>query len=287
MYAGAENDLALVDAALTQRFADVHHELSALLRHWVLEHILKSDLAMRPHVEAMRPYAAKMSSLWAVKPVLLVPNLDKPEAAKHAIASAKGWMNAAFRDESQPPPEAPAALPTRDDAFLAKLHQKAREIGMTVTFDSHCENVQSKDLRDVLAAWRKSRAIGPGSQHFSFTPTPERNFVECTALLQRTEMASGAHRYRAISTGAKYARIFGDIAGHNLEVIEAPAIFARWKLLIDAVLEFGAPLRVVGLARAFGRDDLAVESILAPFQDRGATVEDVLGATSYDLSFEG
>ena len=90
----------------------------------------------------------------------------------------------------------------------------------------------------------------------------------------------------AARTGPKYARIFGAIAGHDLESFEPPAIFARWKLLIDGILEFGAPLRVIGLAKAFGRDDLKVEGLLAPLHERDAKYAEVIGAASYDLSFD-
>lgn|GEM_PF-782896 len=284
-----EGDLAMIDHDVAQNYVDAHHELGLLLRHWVVEHILKNDLAMRPYAEAMKPHAAQMQSLWAVKPALLVPNLDTPQAAKQALASAKGWVHAGFRDEHHPLAEANGLemlhpVP-QEPAEIVHLRSEAKRIGMTIDFDSHCEHFVSPVLNSTLAAWRESRAIGPGSRHFSFVPSPMRSFLDSTALFQRVEQPDGTHRYVAARTGPKYARIFGAIAGRDLESFEPPAIFARWKLLLDGTLNFGAPLRVVGFAQAFGRDDLMVEGLLAPFHERGAKYAEVLGAVSYDLSF--
>lgn len=282
------DDLAVISQDVAQHYLDVHHELGQLLRHWVVGHILKHDLAMRPYAEAMKPHAMNMPSLWAVKPALLVPNLETPQAAKQALASAKGWMHAGFRDEHNPLVDASgieAKVALSEPSTITRLREDAKRIGMTTDFDIHCENFVSPALNQALSAWRESRNIGPGSRHFSFVPSPARSFLDAIALFQRAEQPDGTYRYVATRTGPKYARIFGAIAGHDLETFEPPAVFARWKLLLDGVLEFGAPLRVVGLAKAFGRDDLMVEGLLAPLHDRGARNAEVLGAVSYDLSF--
>jgi hemerythrin-like metal-binding protein len=45
------------------RSADVVQELRTLLRHWLLDHIIKLDLRMKPHAHLMRGHAAGLPVL--------------------------------------------------------------------------------------------------------------------------------------------------------------------------------------------------------------------------------
>lgn len=278
-----DNELALIDADTIENHSKTHSEITVLLRSWMVDHILKSDLQMKPYVAAMKPHATRMHSLWSFKPALLMPNFDTPRAAKDALLSAKAWMSAGYRNEKlsvteeQPPVLPTVPVETPENPVLARMRRDARRMGMTVEFDPRCRDFNSRALKEALVAWRDSLTAGPGA----FAPTAKHAFLENTALFERLGKVNGQHRYGASRVGAKFTRIFGDIGGRVLEDAVAPQILARWKLLLDGVLDFNAPLRIVGLAHAFGRDDLVVEGLLAPFH-RGA-VKQVLAVVSYDV----
>lgn len=287
VHAGEEdNEFALVDSDTILNHLQPYDEITALLRTWMVDHILKSDLAMKPYVAAMKPHANKMGSLWSFKPALLMPNFDTPRAAKDALLSAKTWMSAGYRNEKlSATDERPVVLPTvpvesPENPVLARMRRDARQLGMTIEFDPRCLEFNSRALVEALAAWRNS--LTASRRTSAFAPTAMQGFLDNTALFERVDQANGRCRYTASKTGVKFTRIFGDIDGRVLEDVVAPRILARWKLLLDGVLDYNAPLRIVGLAHAFGRDDLVVEGLLAPF--RRGNVKQVLAVVSYDMS---
>jgi hemerythrin len=279
-----DSDLALIDSDTMENHRQTHDEVTSLLRSWMVDHILKSDLPMKPYVAAMKPHANRMHSLWSYKPALLMPNFDTPRAAKHALLSAKAWMPAGYRneklsvsDEQHPVlPTVPVESP--ENPVLARMRRGARRLEMTVELDPRCRDFNSRALSEALVAWRNSLAAGGGLRGSEFAL---QGFLDNTALFERIEHAGGTHHYTATRTGLKFTRIFGDIDGRVLEDVVAPRILERWKLLLDGVLDYNAPLRIVGLAHAFGRDDLVVEGLLAPFHR--CAIKQVLAVVSYEM----
>lgn len=46
-----------------QELGQITREMVSLLREWLVGHIIQSDLRMRPYVNAMKPYIARMKAL--------------------------------------------------------------------------------------------------------------------------------------------------------------------------------------------------------------------------------
>jgi hemerythrin len=47
----------------SEEIAKVHSEMAAFLHHWLVDHIIKSDLRMKPYAARMAPHAATMKPL--------------------------------------------------------------------------------------------------------------------------------------------------------------------------------------------------------------------------------
>lgn len=278
--------LAVVDNDYIKHHQTVHKQLSGLLRNWILEHILKHDLTMRDFVGAMNPFAAKMPSLWSAKPASLAPNVATPHAARQALNNAKTWMNAKFLGENEPAPSFTGDSGAPADHLhpvIARLAREAAALGMAAEFDLSCREFRSPALQQV---YRDVVTSGMGAAAFDVTPSNARQYLRQVALFERSPRAGDGWQYRAIFAGKKFTRIFGDIADCDLAAVKSPDKFARWKLLIDGVLELNVPLRLVSVASAFDRDDLAVERLFVPLH-RGAEYQDaVLVAASYDIALD-
>lgn len=296
-------DIAVLPGIIAQHHIDLHNEIGLLLRTWILEHILKDDLAMRPFVDAMKPQAVLMPSIWAAKPASLVPNLDTPGAAKDALASAKTWMHAGFRREKAPleppavtlekpaaetakkaaPPPATEMEKAQEHPAIARMRAQALEIGMIVDFDTRCEAFASQEIADAFSTWQSSQKVSQDGGAFTIAPAAMQTFLDATALFQRRQIGGEKYKYRALRAGRKYERIFGEITGDDLEIKAREGLFRRWKLLIDGALEYGAPVHLIGVANAFGRNDLLVEGLLAPFPGSHASAQEVLSVISYEI----
>lgn len=280
------NDLAFIESEDAKRFLASFDDIKMLLRRWLVEHILKSDLPLKTYVEAMRPHAATMPSIWRAESALLAPNLDTPQAAKNALQTAKAWMPAAFRKERQ---EAPlddfdrTAASTAEHAVIAWMHKESDRIGFPVKFDPDCRNIADRALKDALTVWQSGLSSHGTPPRSGVTHASLITFKENTALFERITSPTG-RRYLARKVGPKFARLFGEISGRILDEVYSPQRLLRWNLMLDGVLEFGAPLRGIGLANAFGRDDLVVESLLAPFHDHEKKTAEVLVVMSYESS---
>jgi hemerythrin len=283
------DDLELVDISKAQHLTDVHAALSSLLRNWILGHILKTDLPMRQHVAAMKPLAVRMPSLWSAKPAQLAPAIDTPDAAKQALANAKGWMNARFHNDGEPVKAAQNEAPpseTNEHPAITRMRHEAQVLGMNAQFDVRCANFSSTALSQVYQLVSRTKNGNTGPQGFDLSPSDARPYLRQTALFQRTIDALGRHHYQATHVGTKFARIFGDIANRPLELVATPQKHARWKMLIDGALDFNAPLRVVSIAEAFGRNDLAIERLLVPFRSVNRQRDDVMIVASYDIALD-
>ena len=290
LHSQGSDDITLVDNDIVTHLITVHEEIAALLRTWVVDHIVKTDLPMRPYVDAMRPYAAKMSSLWAEKPALLVPNLDTPKAAKDALSSAKTWMAAGFRNEAAPLPrfkmDEARPGPLSEHPAISRMRKKAQRLGMVVDFDTQCTNFRSQGLNDAFAALLSAQEQSDGKASVDFSPSNLRPYLHQAALFERHEEKGGDRSYRSTHAGPKFMRIFGNVAGNKIDDIMPPSVAARWNLLLDGVLDYNAPLHVIGLAEAFGRKDLLVEGLLAPFRDMVGRPPEVLVVACYEMALE-
>ncbi len=242
-------DIIVVEDADVRCHLDVHNEISALLRSWVIQHIVKNDRPMRPYVDAMKSQAARMPSLWAVKPAVLMPNMDTPQAARQAVRSANGWMHAGFRNEHGEPQDQPVK-PTENEIAqehpaVVQMRKEAKRLGMAAEFDTQCTDFSSSALAQVLRMMSSPQSGTP--QRFEFTPSNERPYLRQMAVFERIPDTRSVYRYRAKYVGTKFARIFGDIANRDLETAVLPYKYERWKMLVDGVLAFNAPLRVVSV----------------------------------------
>lgn len=281
----ASGDVVVVENAQIERVIEVHAELSRLLRTWILGHILKTDLPMRLYVASMRKHAVDMPSLWTAKPALLAPQIDTPKAARQTLANPHGWMSARFREDAQLASQAtePAHV---EHPVIARMNRDAQALGMKAVFDPLCVKFDSPLLRQAFDLVSRIRPGTTGPNGFALLPSDARPYSRHTALFLRTANANGQYTYRATYVGANFARIFGNIVNQSLETAKAPHKFARWKMLIDGTLELNAPLHVVSIAEAFGRDDLAVEGLIVPFRSADRQHDVVMVITSYDIGFD-
>lgn len=283
------NEIAFIDDAAVNHFLFAYEEIRALLRTWFVDHIIKSDLQMKPYVEAMRPYAAKMPSLWSAGAALLAPNTETPQAARSAFVSAKTWMPAKFcREkidsvhEELPPPSVGAAA--KEHPAISRMRAEARSIGLILEIDTNCSHFQDQTLRDALSAWNHAGDANPVAFGVQRPRSAASSFKTSSALFVRVAQTDGPPRYFVSKAGDKFMRIFGAVEGQMLDRAVPDILATRWHLLLNGVLEFGAPLRIIGRTNAFGRSDLVVEGLLAPFRDQKRAIAEVLAVVSYDIS---
>lgn len=286
----ARSEFAFVDSTALSSLNDTYTEFSQLLRGWIIDHIVKADLPMRTFVEALRKHAVAMPSIWDARPAQLAPNLDASRTDKTALLIGKTWMPAGFckeREDGLLEINARSATPLQrpthpENSILNRLRNDARRLGMEVQFDPDCTNLKDKALSAALQFCKNTGldSSDKGSEHAGLA----RILKENAALFELQELAGAPRRYFIRSTGSKFSRIFGNIGGQMLDQALTKPRRLHWQLMLDGVLEYGAPLRVVGLAHAFGRDDLVVEGLLAPFHDHTHKTAEVLAVVSYDYA---
>lgn len=271
------DDLAFVDTAVEQEFVAAYGEVTTLLRSWLVDHIVKSDRLMKPYVDAMKPHSEVMPSLWKAMPAHLAPNIETPQAAKTAFFAGDAWLPARFCDERNDvlgqggTPHAAQPHPV-----IAAMYAKAKQLGLLIDIDPDCRHLKDHTLGEAV-----SLLLGRSDGLRAPMPTAMLAFKQNAALFERRPQEDSSHSYFVRRTGEKFARIFGQIAGHMIDEVIEPRLLPRWQLLLDGVLAYGAPLRVVGLANAFGRDDLVLEGVLAPFHNGDSS--EVLAMVSYEI----
>jgi hemerythrin len=284
--AGEHDDVSFVDDDAVKQFLSAYEEIRRLLHTWFVDHIIKSDRLMKPYVEAMRPYAGELPSLWNAGAASLAPNTDTPQAAKTAFEPAKTWMPARFCQEKteavhdQPlPPSAPKEHPA-----IARMRVGAQRAGLVLQIDTDCSLFKDQTLRDALSVWSHVGDADPAAFGVDLLRRTVSSFKTSSALFVRVAQADVEPRYFVSKAGDKFMRIFGAMEGQMLDAAMPGIIAERWQLLLNGVLEFGAPLRIIGRTNAFGRSDLMVEGLLAPFRDLKRGIAEVLAVASYDIS---
>lgn len=286
------SEITFVDSTALASLNDTYTEFSLLLRGWIIDHIVKADLPMRTFVEALRKHAVSMPSLWDARPAQLAPNINTARQQKNALLTGKSWMPAGFcKERADGLLEVNARTTTPllrsdmpENAILTRMRSDARRLGMEVQLDPECANLKDQVLSAALRLCKNTGldSSDKGSEHTGLTKALKEN----TALFELREATDAPRRYFIRSAGTKFSRIFGEIGGLMLDQALAKPARIHWQLLLDGVLEYGAPLRVVGLAQAFGRDDLVVEGLLAPFRDPARGTAEVLAVVSYDYALD-
>lgn len=283
---GGDSDLVVMEGKAYRDFLKTFEEIRILLREWLINHIIKSDLPMKPYIDGMRPHALRMPSIWNAQPALLAPNLDTCDAAKSALRAGRSWMSAGFRDESgKAKPASEMLLDSTDQPLehplLTRMRAAAKRMALQIDFDMDCSNIQDEMLQGAMQAW-SDIAQGGSNESRSTSQYVLEAFRASSALFSRAGDGHGGHRYFVRKAGGKFQTVFGKMDGQMLDEAMPGIVTARWTLLLDGVLELGQPLHVFGRTNAFGRTDLMVEGLLAPFIDRQNGTAEVLAVASYE-----
>jgi hypothetical protein len=153
----------------------------------------------------------------------------------------------------------PAA--TQHDA-IADFNARARAHGWT--FVCHRpENFVQAELADVLALWREKAADRPMPSRTDMSARLMKPYLPHMTILERVP-ADGGARYRVRLHGSALASNAGDNTGRFIDELVGAHLLGSYTGIYDAVLELGAPVRVVSHYQLPRIDYLTGESLVAP-----------------------
>jgi len=130
-------------------------------------------------------------------------------------------------------------------------------------------------LAEAASVWRDKAAGRDMPLRRDMGARTLKPFLPNVVILDIVE-DNAARRYRVRLMGTSIAQVLGDHTGKYLDETITPPFRDRWSMAIEAALSAGVPIRLSGRVDYGGHDYLAMELMLAPFEQRGESAAAVL-----------
>jgi len=287
-----DSDLVAVDHVIAEQYVAVFNEAKQLFRHWILNHFLTADIDMKPYFGAMRSAGTTMSSIWSATPAILATAAASEASIQRALLLPATWMPAGFRKDT-PGMETLAEAGSskrpkhtvHENPIFARMKAEAQRLGMPIELDPTCRHVNDRGLQEALKALNVSGMNVEIPLKQQFKAKAPAALQEAAALIELVGSMDSERRYAVRYTGPKVAGLFGDMTNRVINDAVDDTRVRRWHVLLDGVLEYGAPLHAVGVTDLFGHSDLLWEAVLAPFHS--ADVKEILVVLSLAAGSSG
>ena len=149
-----------------------------------------------------------------------------------------------------------------------------------IDFELKFENAT---LVAALDYWR-SRCRGEAMpKRDDIDPLEMRGFIGKVALIEVENDAAGARNYRVRLAAKSLEDVYGPVTGKTLSGFLEPDMEERWRLLFDAVVAAGVPVRHAGQVAFQGKSWLHTEVLLAPLADDSGRIAMLFLTVSFSM----
>ena len=154
--------------------------------------------------------------------------------------------------------------PTIDDAIV---EQSLPPIGLDASLAfEHPKTVAA------LAYWRSKLDGRRMPSRADVDPRQMRGFMPNIALVELRHAPDGSRDYFIRLAGTAIDQVFGPLAGHLIGEFLPPEIELRWRRMLDAARDAGAPIRTIGRVAFQAKHWLECETLIAPLGFDGRMV---------------
>lgn len=139
------------------------------------------------------------------------------------------------------------------------------------------------ELNALRAVWEEKAAKSAGGlpSRADFDARALKPFLRHVSIVERANNPQGRPSYRFRFYGSALAQRFGEQTGQFLEMSIPPDRLSRWVAAYDAVLEAGAPMRMLSYFSIPRVSYLNGESFSAPLSNEGRKPNTILACTYF------